>query len=83
MKRMNKSLPVRLLLQALLAFTLLVPVAEAQDRASDAGPGVSLGYNIAQTTGFITWYGKLQDRLDVVDSPGPATISYTLSRRMQ
>lgn len=31
------------------------------------GKGVDLGYNIAQTIGFIAWYGLLQDRPEVVE----------------
>lgn len=31
------------------------------------GKGVDLGYNIAQTIGFIAWYGILQDSPEIVD----------------
>jgi hypothetical protein len=31
------------------------------------GKGVDLGYNIAQTIGFMAWYGILQDQPDTVD----------------
>ena len=31
------------------------------------GRGLDLGYNIAQTIGFIAWYGVLQDSPDTVE----------------